>query len=83
MLSTLVFQKRSVLTVDQEMLSEATIIKLVFYLILRSFYNKFVVRQLPKDYFDPEFMEDVRSLGVKGSRPGHRGRYTHLYSLVG
>ena len=27
-------------------------------------------------------MEDARSYGVRGSRPGHMGRMTHFYSQV-
>ena len=39
-------------------------------------------RQLPKDYFDGEHLEYLRSFGAKGTRAGHMGRMTNFYSLV-
>ena len=39
-------------------------------------------RQLPKDYYDSNGLNYLRDLGVRGTRPGHMGRFTTFYSLV-
>ena len=39
----------------------------------------FVTRQLPKRSYD---LQELRSMGTVGSRPGHKGRKTTYYSPV-
>ena len=65
------------------MLSEANVVRYadcIFQVLKYTTVIEF--SQMPKNYFDKEFLEYVRRFGVYGSRPGHMGRSTHFYSLV-
>ena len=39
-------------------------------------------RQIPKQYFDPEYITRLRQFGFKGRRNGHLGRDTYFYTKV-
>jgi len=39
-----------------------------------------LARQIPKSYFDLDYLNRLRDYGVKGTRSGHKGRSTYFYT---
>ena len=67
--------------VDQTMMSEATISRWEM-IILSMIVWKYVSRQIPKGFFDHNYLPRLRCFGIQGSRNGHYGRSTYFYTKV-
>ena len=68
--------------IDENMISEATILRFYFLGFAFLICTLLSIRQIPKNYFEHNFVEELRNHGVKGSRDGHRGKPTYFYKVV-